>query len=148
MCFSSKHKLFTGALLIACSLASAQQTSIKEAPAKPASPPSGKEIFTKYCAVCHGSDGKGGGPAANALKVAPADLTVLSQKNGGNFPSSHVISVLRGEADLPAHRDPAHPNKEMPVWAPAFGATGHDNAEGRKQRIGNLLRYIESLQRK
>ncbi len=142
MCFGGR--LLMAASLVAASLwASAQESAIKEVPVKPASAPSGKELFARNCAVCHGSDGKGGGPAAQSLKVAPADLTILSRKNGGKFPSSHVISVLRGEADLPAHG-----NKEMPVWAPAFGATGHDNAEGRKQRIGNLLRYIESLQRK
>jgi hypothetical protein len=39
---------------------------------------SGQEMYTNYCAVCHGTDGKGGGPAS-ALK-APADPTTLTGK--------------------------------------------------------------------
>ncbi|MBZ5572099.1 MAG: cytochrome c [Acidobacteriia bacterium] len=47
------------------------------------SPASGQQMYSAYCAVCHGNDGKGGGPAAEALKVPPPDLTVLARKNGG-----------------------------------------------------------------
>ena len=35
---------------------------------------SGKQMFSSYCAVCHGADAKGNGPAASALKTPPADL--------------------------------------------------------------------------
>lgn len=96
-----------------------------------------------YCAVCQGRDGKGGGPAATALKVPPADLTVLSQKNGGKFPSLHVASVLGGEAALPAHG-----NKEMPFGGPVFWAMSQNNAGEVQQRIANLTKFIESLQAK
>jgi cytochrome c oxidase cbb3-type subunit 3 len=36
----------------------------------------GRLLFTSYCSLCHGSDGKGRGPLAMAMKVEPADLTV------------------------------------------------------------------------
>jgi hypothetical protein len=84
-----------------------------------------------------------GRPAATALKVPPADLTVLSQKNGGKFPWSHVASVLGGEADLSAHG-----NKEMPVWGPVFRAMSQGNTEEVQERIANLTKFIESLQAK
>jgi mono/diheme cytochrome c family protein len=35
----------------------------------------GEALFQTYCLVCHGSDGKGRGPAATSLPHAPADLT-------------------------------------------------------------------------
>jgi len=35
----------------------------------------GEPLFQTYCMVCHGTDGKGTGPAATGLPHAPADLT-------------------------------------------------------------------------
>lgn len=34
----------------------------------------GGEIFQKYCATCHGEDGKGDGPAAASLDPKPGNL--------------------------------------------------------------------------
>jgi cytochrome c553 len=64
---------------------------------------SGKEMFNMYCAVCHGTDGKGNGPAASAMKTPPIDLTALAQNNGGKYPSARVSAVLRGQANLASH---------------------------------------------
>jgi mono/diheme cytochrome c family protein len=129
-------------LLLICSLgARAQEKVIQHEPVKRTSPASGQEMFINYCAVCHGKDGKGGGPAADALKVAPANLTVLSQKNGGKFPTNHVGSILRGDASLAAHG-----SQEMPVWGPIFWKMSQGNAGEVQQRIANLSKYIESLQ--
>lgn len=35
----------------------------------------GKKVYKRACASCHGSTGKGNGPAAIALDPKPADLT-------------------------------------------------------------------------
>lgn len=35
----------------------------------------GQKIYTEYCAVCHGSSGKGDGQGAAALQPKPADFT-------------------------------------------------------------------------
>jgi mono/diheme cytochrome c family protein len=123
--------------------APSQQKLIKHVPVKQTSAASGKEMFTTYCAVCHGSDAKGNGPAASALKVPPNDLTALAEKNSGKYPGMHISSVLRGEAEMPAHG-----SKDMPVWGPLFRhiSQGHD-AEV-QQRIANLNQYIESIQTK
>ncbi len=117
--------------------------TIQHVTVKPTSAASGKEMFTSYCAVCHGKDGKGGGPAASALKTPPADLTLLSKNNGGKYPSLKVSSVLRGTADLPAHG-----SQDMPVWGPLFRSIsgGHDSEV--QQRVSNLTNYIETLQAK
>jgi cytochrome c553 len=43
----------------------------------------GQADYESLCAVCHGTSGKGDGPAAPALETRPADLTRLAAKNGG-----------------------------------------------------------------
>jgi mono/diheme cytochrome c family protein len=119
----------------------AQEVKLKKEPAKVTSPASGQEMFTSYCAACHGKDAKGDGPATVALKTAPSDLTTLARRNNGKYPDARVGSVLRGQATLASHGD-----QEMPVWGPVFRqmAGGHD-AEV-QMRIANLNRYLESLQ--
>jgi mono/diheme cytochrome c family protein len=120
-----------------------QEKVIKHVPVKQTNPTSGQEMYANYCAVCHGANGVGGGPAASELKTSPTNLTELSAKNGGKYPSMHVSSILRGEADTPAHG-----SKDMPVWGPLFRnlSQGHD-AEV-QQRIANINTYLESIQKK
>jgi mono/diheme cytochrome c family protein len=60
--------------------AQGEQKQIKHTAAQATSPASGREMFVSYCAACHGKDPKGDGPPASALKIQPADLTVLSKK--------------------------------------------------------------------
>jgi mono/diheme cytochrome c family protein len=134
------------AVVIAMALAAGAQqtqpsTQIKHVPMKPTNAASGAEMYTNYCAVCHGKDGKGNGPATPALKIAPTDLTTLAQKNGGKYPALHVTSVIRGEGDLPAHG-----SKDMPVWGPLFWRMSQGHEAEVQQRIVNLNQYIESLQ--
>jgi mono/diheme cytochrome c family protein len=119
------------------------QKVIQHVPVKATSPASGKEMYTTYCAVCHGTDGKGGGPAASALKVPPADLTMLSKNNGGKYPALKVTSAVRGDSNLPAHG-----SKDMPVWGSLFRSMSHGHESEVQQRVANLTEYIESLQAK
>jgi mono/diheme cytochrome c family protein len=136
-------------IVLTCMVAAQEQTrdqtkkTIHHVPIKPTSPASGKEMYTSYCAVCHGMDGKGGGPAASALKTPPADLTMLSKNNGGEFPALKVASILRGTSELPAHG-----SKEMPVWGPLFRRMSGGHEGELQQRVANLTHYVESLQAK
>ena len=116
---------------------------VKRAPAPATSPSSGKDMFMSYCASCHGKDAKGDGPAARALKQAPADLTALAKQNGGKYPADKVTSILRGQASLMAHGD-----QEMPVWGPVFWKMSQGHEELVQMRIANLNKYVESLQEK
>ena len=97
--------VFPALIVLSCTIAAQDQPkkTIEHTTIKPASAASGKEMYISYCAVCHGTDGKGGGPAASALKTPPADLTVLSKNNGGKYPAMKVTSAIRGTNDLPAH---------------------------------------------
>jgi mono/diheme cytochrome c family protein len=116
---------------------------IKHVPIKPTSAASGQEMYKNYCAVCHGVDGKGKGPAVDALKVPPPDLTTLAQKNGGAYPAMKVAAVLRGEEVMAAHG-----SKDMPVWGNLFWHLSGGRASEVQQRVANLNTYIESLQKK
>ncbi len=71
-------------------------------------PVDGRTAFMADCASCHGGDGKGGGPAARALAVAPPDLTQIAARNGGIFPRNQVMSTIDG-LDRGAHFSAAMP---------------------------------------
>lgn len=104
---------------------------------------SGQKLYASYCAVCHGADGKGGGPFAPRLKVWPPDLTQLAKKNGGTFPSLHIAEVIDGE-----FQKPAHGSADMPIWGPIFRSVAHGRHDSAQRRINRLVKYLESLQQK
>lgn len=116
---------------------------IKHVPIKQTSPASGQEMYTSYCAACHGKDGKGDGPAASALKTPVTNLTTLAAKNGGKYPSMKVSSVIRGEDVLAAHG-----SRDMPVWGKLFWSISDGHDAEVLQRVANLNSYIESIQAK
>jgi mono/diheme cytochrome c family protein len=119
----------------------AAKTTVKHVPIQQTSAASGQEMFTAYCAACHGRDGKGNGPAAGALKVPPADLTVLARKNGGKYPAMKVSSIVRGE-DVVA----SHGSRDMPTWGPLFWSISNGSNAEVLQRVANLNQYIDSMQ--
>src|SRR5208282_3285649 len=103
----SRSFIFAFALILSLAgFAIAQQDqgkAVKKAPIQASSPASGQEMYAQYCAVCHGKEGKGNGPAASELKQPPADLSTLAKRKDGKFPDNYVISVLRFGAKAPAH---------------------------------------------
>ena len=136
-------------LFCATSVGFAQEKQIKEEPIQHTSPASGAEMYQAYCAVCHGKTGEGNGPAASALKVPPADLTMLAKRNHGKYPINHVMSILR----FGMHEPAAHGTSQMPIWGPLFSSLHPDSMRGPQSpvvtmRITNLARYIEKLQKK
>jgi mono/diheme cytochrome c family protein len=116
---------------------------VKHVPITNAPSNSGKAMFDSYCAVCHGKDGKGAGPAASAMKTPPTDLTLLAQKNGGKYPGQHVAAVIKGQASTPSHG-----SQDMPVWGPLFSSISQGHDAQVQQRVANLVTYIEGLQAK
>jgi mono/diheme cytochrome c family protein len=132
----------TAGLMLAATCFSQAPTKIKKVPASDTNAASGSEMFHSYCAPCHGADGTGSGPAASALKKAPSNLTILSQKNGGKFPAVSIENTIKGEAGATAHG-----SRDMPVWGDLFNDMRGGKMVG-DLRIKNLADYIQSLQTK
>jgi len=125
--------------LVLCTIVGAQQ--IKKTTIQHTSPSSGKEMFNEYCAVCHGTEAKGNGPAADSLKKRPADLTQLARKNNGEFPELHVMNFISGDENVAAHG-----SREMPVWGHLFQALSPNDRGVIKIRVANLTDYLKSIQ--
>jgi mono/diheme cytochrome c family protein len=128
-----------GAALVLATPATAQ--TVKREPIKPITDVAGSATFREYCTVCHGTSGKGDGPAANALTKTPADLTQISKKNGGKFPTLAVRMTITGETVVAAHG-----TRDMPMWGPLFHSTEGDSTTA--LRLKNLVEYIEMMQEK
>lgn len=119
-------------------------TTVKHVPITNTPSNSGKEMFNTYCAVCHGKDAKGSGPAASAMKTPPTDLTLLAQKDTAKkYPSAHVAAIIRGQATTPSHG-----SQDMPIWGPLFSSISQGHESQVQQRVANLVAYIETLQAK
>jgi mono/diheme cytochrome c family protein len=93
----------------------------------------GAALYHAHCASCHGDGGRGDGMVGAALRTPPADLTALTQKNGGVFPEGKVSEFIDGTRDVTAHGP-----RSMPVWGLIF-----QNGE----TIHKIVEYIRELQR-
>lgn len=100
----------------------------------------GPDLFRAYCAPCHGSNAKGHGPAAEAMKTRVPDLTRLARDNAGKFPDALVRKTIMGDDVIAAHG-----SREMPIWGPIFHQVEEDVDRG-NVRLNNLVLYLESIQ--
>lgn len=109
----------------------------------------GGELFHQNCSVCHGVDGKGPGSGSMydpqsiepEKRVKPADLTVLSERNSGNFPADRVRDAIYNKDSFPAHGTP-----EMPAWGNVFYLL-KSRPKVLEERVRDLSAYIESIQK-
>jgi mono/diheme cytochrome c family protein len=111
----------------------------------------GRYEYETYCAVCHGTDGKGNGPFTMLLNKRVPDLSVLAKNNRGIFPFARAYDVVVGTADVGAHG-----SREMPIWGDVFigraqSVYGPNYRESTgdayvKARVLALVEYISRLQ--
>jgi len=120
------------ALAIAAGSASAQ-AQVKKGPIKPTPASDASKMFDTYCAVCHGKDGTGTGPAAKSLTKAPADLTKIAARNGGTFPEVHVKRYIEGLDEVAAHG-----TRDMPMWGGLFSSLDRNTTQIRIQALKSL----------
>ena len=131
-------------MLIGLSLCAAVLTAGSRQGAPDERVDNGRRVYSVYCASCQGREGRGDGPVAGDLKVAPADLTLLAAHNGGRFPRDRVDQSIDGRLATRGHG-----TSEMPVWGATFQVSGSDHNQERevRERILDLLGYLESIQR-
>jgi mono/diheme cytochrome c family protein len=139
--FTSRCLLNLLLMALVCSPLAAQVAIVKTGTATGSASSAGGELFRQYCAVCHGSDAKGDGPVAGALRKRPADLTLLSRKSGGKFPELRVMNFIKGDDAIMAHG-----TREMPMWGRMFSDLSGGRPETVQIRIYALLKYLETIQ--
>lgn len=106
----------------------------------------GQELYTRFCASCHGISGKGDGSMPHYLDEIYADLTVLAAKNDGVFPMTRVLHIIDGRTGLRGH------GGSMPVFGDIFSSENPDvkgsyaGILATRGRILSLAQYIESIQ--
>jgi len=116
----------------------------------------GEMEYLNNCAACHGRDGKGSGPVAEALTNKPYDLTLISKKYSGKFPEDFVYKVIVGHDIINSHGE-----TDMAVWGDrytskaietddsiAFPLHEQDSQAMILGRITSLIGYLESIQAK
>jgi cytochrome c553 len=128
-----------------------------QSPPRPAAPPrivivaaqsttavDGATLFEAYCASCHGSSGKGNGPAARAIPTPVPDLTRYSQMHEGDCLMSLLAELQTG------HRGSTEPkvsekDVDMPNWAPIFKSLSSDQSLA-YLRLRNVAAYVSKIQ--
>lgn len=70
------------------------------------------------------------------------DLTQISKRAGGKFPTARIRSVIEGSETVSGHG-----SREMPIWGPVFHEIATDQDLG-AVRTANVTGYIESIQQK
>jgi mono/diheme cytochrome c family protein len=138
------RQLFNGALagaaLVALVASGAAAQNVKMTTAPRLQSIEGVDTFKTYCATCHGENAKGNGPAASALKKAPADLTGIANRHGGKFSQTDVEATILGNDVIASHG-----SRAMPIWGPVFEAIAPDPTFA-KLRLSNLVDYLKSIQ--
>lgn len=131
--------VLVGVAVLTLFAASAQaQPQVEKKPIKPVPASDAAGMFQNYCAVCHGKEGKGNGPAASALTKTPADLTRIAARNGGAFPDVRVKRYIEGLDEVPAHG-----TRDMPMWGDLFRSLSRDTAQIRIQALSDHLKSMQ-----
>ena len=143
-------KSVAGCLVLITGLALAMTSAVV------AGEPLGQKQYKRYCALCHGDEGKGDAPYAELLKIPTIDLTQLGTKNAGAFPFQRVYEVIDGRQTVAAHGP-----RGMPIWGDIFLVESKDEPNpypygpwGSQQqyedfvngRIAALVLYLATIQ--
>ena len=102
----------------------------------------GQSLFRAWCRTCHGENAKGDGPMAEHLSPKPADLTLISEREGGHFYFGRVSEKIDGRGKVRGHG-----SKDMPVWGEAFRVLDEEGGEEAvRAKINALVHYLASIQ--
>jgi mono/diheme cytochrome c family protein len=105
----------------------------------------GEDLYRRFCASCHGVQGRGDGPVAPAFKVEVPDLTLIARRAGGVFPRERILRIIDGR-----HVIGAHGSRTMPVWGEDFGRAGLGSPDAERATrilIDRIAAHVEQLQK-
>ena len=102
----------------------------------------GRISYNRYCKSCHGQWGQGDGPVAGVLKVPPADLTAIAQRNGGEFPFDEVFKTIDGRKEVAGHG-----LRDMPIWGKVFQESEETTDEQVIEKVAQLAYFVKSIQK-
>lgn len=118
-------------------------TSVRE---RDVSELSGMEMYERLCSSCHGLTGRGDGPVSPLIAAGVPDLTRISSRQGGEFPTESVRRTIDGRWDRRAHGA-----RDMPVWGwQLYDSSSLDDSRERAQvdsMIDRLVVYLRSIQK-
>lgn len=85
----------------------------------------GKKLYDQYCSACHGTTGKGDGPAGKQLNPPPANIAVSSKMR---MATDGYLYWTIAEGGVPLHT-------AMPPFKDTFG----------KEQIWQIITYLREL---
>jgi mono/diheme cytochrome c family protein len=105
----------------------------------------GRILYLTYCQSCHGSAGRGDGPAAASLRTPPTDLTLLWKGYGTPLDRERLAEYIDGRRLVDVHGP-----REMPLWGEEFFEDTPPNTPNlerlKRHLIEVLAEYLETLQ--
>ena len=126
-------------LTSACTMTSTREPEVSEL--------SGMEMYERLCSSCHGLTGRGDGPVSPLIVIGVPDLTHISSRHGGEFPTERVRRTIEWRWDRRAHGA-----RDMPVWGwQLYDSSSLDDSDERAQvdsMIDRLVVYLRSIQAK
>jgi mono/diheme cytochrome c family protein len=135
-------KILMSVYLVLAATAVAQVPKVvKQTNARTSNAWTGDQLYKDFCAVCHGIDAKGNGPAASALKNAPTDLTQFSRRNGNKYNDLKMRNIINNTEVVSAHG-----SGEMPIWGDIFKSISANQTFG-QMRVDALVKYLQSIQK-
>lgn len=129
------------ALSFVAAFSSAARSALAETEAVAEATDFGRASYLRYCAACHGADGRGSGEFAGLLKVAPSDLTAIATRRDGSFPSGEIARLIDGR-ETPR----AHGSSEMPIWGERLSEDDTKREDEISGEIALLVAYLSSIQ--
>jgi mono/diheme cytochrome c family protein len=106
---------------------------------------SGEDLYQRFCAACHGTQGRGDGPVAASFKIEVPDLTLIARRANNAYPRDRVARIIDGRYIIGAHG-----SRTMPVWGEDLGRVEIGNPEAERATrivIDRLADYLGQLQK-
>jgi len=93
----------------------------------------GRKLYVSYCQLCHGTDGRGDGPLAKAMKISPADINTTVRSRSDRI----LIKIITGEGRPTITGRDRHNllSDAMPEWKDVFT----------ESQVNALIAYLRFL---